>query len=155
MRKGEFPLAQYVENVHKDFFFRHCCFSYISFLKCKQKYFLRAIELQNVSNDNINTSMYVIVSLKLIFFCTRMHIQSYFCCLCHTQPNFRVFSKRMRIVLKYTRRAFGYDRRPLKYKRVAPPIFCNVFDITEWHACHIEMLNWVYKPLRIIFSCVT
>ena len=89
------------------------------------------------------------------FFCTRMHIQSYFCCLCHTQPNFRVFSKRMRIVLKYTRRAFGYDRRPLKYKRVAPPIFCNVFDITEWHACHIEMLNWVYKPLRIIFSTVT
>ena len=93
--------------------------------------------------------------LKIDFFCTRMHIQSYFCCLCHTQPNFRVFRKRMRIVLKYTRRAFGYDRRPLKYKRVAPPIFCNVFDIIEWHACHIEMLNWVYKPLRIIFSIVT
>ena len=75
LRKGEFPLAQYVENVHKDFFFRHCCFSYISFLKCKQKYFLRAIELQNVSNDN--TSMCVIVSLKLIFFvreCTYNHI---------------------------------------------------------------------------------
>ena len=71
LRKGEFPLAQSVENVHKDFFFRHCCFSYISFLKCKQKYFLRAIELQNVSNDN--TSMCVIVSLKLIFLYANAH----------------------------------------------------------------------------------